>query len=44
VIWLTITLACQGVDAGDKYTCDLRRQLADTAVIDPLLVRDSGVS
>src|ERR1700747_27658 len=44
VIWLTITPACQGVDAGDKYICDLRRLLADTAVIDALLVRDDGVS
>jgi hypothetical protein len=44
VIWLTIKPAHHGADASQKYVFDLRRQLADTAVIHTLLVRDSGVS
>ena len=44
VIWLTITPARQVIDASEKSILDLGRQLAESVVIDPLFVRNRGVS
>ena len=44
VIWLTTAALFHTVDGDDESTVDLRRQLAETAVTGPLLIRDSGVS
>ena len=44
VIWLTTTPARPAVDVGEKSTSDQGRQLTESVVIDPLLIRNGGVS